>query len=214
MLVGSRSTGASDKDVLGARGRDATAPGSARAAPHAPSSASQPAPPVRSRDNVTGATPLHLAAGQNAARLRRLLLAHGAHIDALDRRGFAPLQAALAADSAAAEQVLRDAGAIEPKLRFLDRAGLAACARASPRSSSSPRTPRLRPACSCARCELEEMWRDVAEGGDVSAWRSVCLEALRYRDEVGARTSSAARWAGRRCAPMAMRFDCGTARHS
>ena len=92
---------------------------------------------VRSRDNVTGATPLHLAAGQNAAPAAALLLAHGAHIDALDRRGFAPLQAALAADSAAAEQVLRDAGAIEPKLRFLDRAGLHAIMRSRIRRSWS-----------------------------------------------------------------------------
>ena len=166
---------------------------------------------VRSRDNVTGATPLHLAAGQNAAPAAALLLAHGAHIDALDRRGFAPLQAALAADSAAAEQVLRDAGAIEPKLRFLDRAGLHAIMRS--RIPAIVQLTTYTDVCEAgsARCELEEMWRDVAEGGDVSAWRSVCLEALRYRVPCAHLLGGTVGWQEMRAEGHAIRLWNGTA---
>ena len=126
------------------------------------------------------ATPLHLAAARSDTARVAALLAQGAQLEVQDQRGFTPLQAALAVEGTDAVQaLLRSAGARDG-VRFLDRDGLQEIM-----MSTSPAIIQLttntdvcQPGSS--RCELEKLWRDVAER-DGRAWRSVCVEAVPYR---------------------------------
>jgi hypothetical protein len=63
----------------------------------------------RQRDhwNIRGGTPLHWAAARNRPLLARLLLAHGALVNATDARGWTPLDYAAAQDATAVAAILQ-----------------------------------------------------------------------------------------------------------
>lgn len=66
------------------------------------------------RDKIhqkTGATPLHVSAAKGYIRVMRLLLEHGANVNALDNDGWTPLHAAAHWEQEEACKILAEYGA-------------------------------------------------------------------------------------------------------